>query len=192
MPDNVYSPVSIPKKNNAGITKPKADIIIGRIRDVETFPVPDAKGINIANPVVMKSAAKLIKIGVTQSTINITQTTEGDPDNKGVKTKVEFERPGSDDAEFEEFLQGNTNEDLFVIIDYPLSGIKKIAGYVGNPMQLSAESTDTNEGDKHKITLESTLRGGRMRFYNAALPAIDGEAAPVPPAGSGSGGGQTV
>ena len=49
MASETYSPVSIPKKNNGGRTKPKdAKIIIGRINDVETFPTPDAKGILIS------------------------------------------------------------------------------------------------------------------------------------------------
>lgn len=189
MSENVtYSPVSIPKKSNGGRTKPKdAKIIIGRIRDVETFPVPDAKGIVIKTPVVMKSASKMITLEVTPSTISITQPTEGDPDNKGVKPKIEFSRPGSDDVEFEEFLENNVNEDLFAIVQYPVSGKMKIAGYPGNPLQISAESTDNNEGDTHKVTLESVLRGGRIRFYEAALPAIDGVETPA-----GSGGGQSV
>lgn len=175
--DNVvYSPVSIPKKNNGGRTKPKdAKILIGRIKDAETFPTPDAKGIRVTSPIVMKEGAKVISIEVTPSTINVTQPTEGDPDNKGVKPKIEFSRPGSDDVEFEEFLENNVNEDLFCIIQYPISGIKKLAGYPGNPMQLSSESTDNNEGDTHKVTLESTLRGGRIRFYEAELPEVEGE-----------------
>lgn len=182
----VYSPVSIPKKNNGGRTKPKdAKIIIGRIKDVETFPTPDGKGIRVTDPIVMKAGAKLISIEVTPSTISVTQPTEGDPDNKGVKPKIEFSRPGSDDVEFEEFLENNVNEDLFCVIQYPISGIKKLAGYPGNPMQLSSESTDNNEGDTHKVTMESTLRGGRIRFYEAALPSVDGQEAP--PADSGSG-----
>ena len=179
MASETYSPVSIPKKNNGGRTKPKdAKIIIGRINDVETFPTPDAKGILISEPIVMKANAKMITLEVTPSTISITQPTEGDPDNKGVKPKIEFSRPGSDDVEFEEFLENNINEDLFAIIQFPVSG---------NPLQLSAESTDNNEGDTHKVTLESVLRGGRIRFYQAALPAIDGINTPT-----GSSGGQTV
>lgn len=183
MPDNVYNPVSVSKGNNAGRTKPKdAKIVIGRINDVLTFPKPDAKGINISDPLVMEALKKCVSIEVTPSTIGIVQTTEGDPDNKGVKVKIEFSRPGSSDPEFEEFLENNTNEDLFVIIIYPETGKKKIAGYPGNPMQLTAETTDNNEGDASKVTLESTLRGGRMRFYNADLPAIDGVTPPATPA----------
>ena len=50
-------------------------------------------------------------------------------------------------------------------------------GYPGNPLQLSAESTDNNEGDVNKITFESVLRGSRIAFYGGAMPPVDGIAA---------------
>lgn len=111
------------------------------------------------------------------------QTSEGDPDNKGFKQKIEFSRPGSDDVEFEEFMENNVNEDLCCIIEYQLSGKKKLAGYPGNPLQLTTESTDNNEGDVNKVTLESVLRGSRIYFYEGEMPVIDGVDEPT---GSGS------
>ena len=114
-------------------------------------------------------------------------TSEGDPDNKGFKQKIEFSRPGSDDVEFEEFMENNVNEDLCCIIEYQLSGKKKLAGYPGNPLQLTTESTDNNEGDVNKITLESVLRGSRIYFYEGEMPVIDGVDEPT-----GSGGSESV
>ena len=39
-----YSPVSVPKKNNGGRTKPKkAKLILFRLNDVKTFPTPDGE-----------------------------------------------------------------------------------------------------------------------------------------------------
>ncbi len=179
-----YSPVSISKKNNGGRTKPKlAKIVLFRLDDVETYPKPDAKGVLVKDNIVLKPDAKAIFLETTASTISISQTSEGDPDNKGFKQKVEFSRPGSDDVEFEEFMENNVNVDLACIIQYQLSGKKKLAGYPGNPLQLSAESTDNNEGDVNKVTLESVLRGSRIYFYEGEMPAIEGVVAPV---GSGS------
>lgn len=181
-------PSAFRKKTTEARTKPKdAKIIIGRINDVETFPTPDAKGILISEPIVMKANAKMITLEVTPSTISITQPTEGDPDNKGVKPKIEFSRPGS-----VTWNSRNSWKTISMKICSPLSNSlspvsKKLPEYPGNPLQLSAESTDNNEGDTHKVTLESVLRGGRIRFYQAALPAIDGVNTPT-----GSGGGQTV
>lgn len=169
-----YIPVSIPKTTNGGVAKPKIKVLIGRIKDVTTFPQPDDKGIAIAESLVMAATAAMIELTVTPSTIAITQPSEGDPDNKGHKPKIEMSRPGGQDLAFEEFCENNLNEDLFALIQYA-NGKKKLAGYPGNPLQLSVESTDNNEGDLNKVTLESTLRGRRISIYNGTIPAIHGE-----------------
>ncbi len=188
-----YSPVSIPKKNNGGRTKPKkAKIIIFRLNDVETFPDVDDKGISIDSDLVLNEKAKAFYLEATASTINITQTSEGDPDNKGCKQKIELSRPGSDDLPFEEFIENNINEDLGAIVEYQGTNICKLAGYPGNPLQISVESTDNNEGDVNKLTLESVLRGRRISFYKGKLPALADTAITDPPATSGSSSGQSV
>lgn len=186
--DSGYSPVSIAKKNNGGRTKPKmANIVIGRMKDSNVFPDVDAKGVKITGNIVLNNSAKAINLEVTASTIAVSQTSEGDPDNKGVKQKLEFSRPGSDDLAFEEFAENNVNEDLFAILQYQGSLVKKVLGYPGNPLQFTMESTDNNEGDINKVTLESVLRGRRIAFYEGDMPAIDGVTPPV-----GSGGSQSV
>lgn len=170
-----YNPVSVPKKNNGGRTKPKkAKVILFRLNDVKTFPGVDEKGINIEKDVILNNSAKAFYIEATASTINITQTSEGDPDNKGCKQKLEISRPGSDDLPFEEFIENNINQDLCAIVEYEGTNVRKLLGYPGNPLQISVESTDNNEGDVNKLTLESVLRGRRISFYGGTLPAIDG------------------
>jgi hypothetical protein len=40
---------------------------------------------------------------------------------------------------------------------------------------MSVESTDNNEGDTTKVTLESMLRGRRIAIYSGQVPVVDGE-----------------
>lgn len=169
-----YIPVSVPRTPNGGVTKPKLKVLIGRMRDVITWPEPDPKGINVVGDIILTDAAKLINVEVTPSTIAVSQPSEGDPDNKGHKPKIEMSRPGGLDLPFEEFVENNLNEDLFAIIQY-IGGKNKVAGYPGNPLQMSVESTDNNEGDTSKITLEATLRGRRMAIYTGQIPSVEGE-----------------
>ena len=191
-----YSPVSVPKKSNGGRTKPKkAKLILFRLNDVKTFPTPDEKGVLIKENLVLQTGAKAFFLETTASTISVGQTSEGDPDNKGFKQKIEFSRPGSDDVEFEEFMENNVNEDLCCIIEYRrrdrsdrIAEDFRSAGNPsdrtdGNPLQLTTESTDNNEGDVNKVTLESVLRGSRIYFYEGEMPVIDGVDEPT---GSGS------
>lgn len=166
-----YIPVSVPKTPNAGRTKPKVNVYIGRLKDVLSFPEPGQDGVTISEAITMKASAGVMEIECTPSTIKITQPTEGDPDNKGVKPKIEFSRPGNQDASFESFLENNVNEDLFAIIKYQ-NGTMKVAGYPGNPMLLSSESNDDNEQDTNTVTLESSLRGRRICLYTGAVPSV--------------------
>lgn len=183
-----YNLVSIPKKTNGGRTKPKlAKLIIFRLNDVDKFPSTDESGVVIKDDITLLAGANAIELETTASTIVVSQSSEGDPDNKGVKQKIEFSRPGTGDKEFEEFVENNLNEDLGCIIRYQEDGITKVAGYPGNPLQLAVESTDNNEGDTNKCTLESTLRGRRISFYEGALPKLDTTPTPTPPVGSGGG-----
>ncbi len=169
-----YSFVSVPKKSNAGAVKPKlANLTIFRIKDVKTFPDLDPNGIKRIGELVLEANANAINIETTVSTINVNQTTEGDADNKGTKQKIEFSRPGTTDVEWEEFVENNKNEDLGCIINYVDEGINKLAGYPGNPLQMVVESTDNNEGDTNKVTLESLLKGRRISFYEGAMPTLD-------------------
>ncbi len=178
-----YTFVSVPKKSNAGAVKPKlANLCIFRINDAETFPKPDASGIEILEALVLKTGATAINIEATVSSINVNQTTDGEVDAKGTKQKIEFSRPGTTDKEWEEFVQNNQNEDLACIVQYVDQDVKKLAGYPGNPLQMQVESTDNNEGDTNKVTLESLLKGRRISFYKGAMPVLD----------SGSGGTQSA
>lgn len=166
-----YTPVSVPKTPNAGLTKPKVHVYIGRLKDVASFPEPGVDGVTISSALTMSGSTGVMEIQCTPSTIKITQPTEGDPDNKGVKPRIEFSRPGNQDAAFESFLENNVNEDLFVIIEYQ-NGTKKIAGYPGNPMLLASESNDDNEQDTNMVSLEAALRGRRMCLYTGDVPAV--------------------
>jgi len=183
----MYTPVSIPKTSNGGRTKPKAAIYVGRLCDVATGTfAPGDDGVTVSSNITMTTGKGLMKIGVTLDSIKITQSTEGETDNKGVKQKIEFSRPGNQDAAFESFLENNVNEDLFAIVDY-FNGTKKLFGYPGNPLSLTSESNDDNEKDTNTVTLESVLRGRRACFYTGTLPTVAN--APSESSGSGSGSG---
>ncbi|MGL5682572.1 MAG: hypothetical protein ACRDDZ_05880 [Marinifilaceae bacterium] len=177
-----YAFVSIPKENNGGRPKPKSDIIFMRLKDIKTFPDRDDKGIKIVGNLVLETSTNAIKLEVTSSTVAVIQNTEGEPDNKGTKQKIEFSRPGSDLA-FEEFVENNLNEDLICIVVDHATGAKKLLGYPGNPLQFVVESTDNNEGDSNKCTFETPMRGRRIAIYGGEIPAL---------ASAVSGGGQSA
>ena len=146
-----YAFISVPRKsNNAGrATGKKNYIYLFRWDDVKTF-TKDEKG-------------------ATQSTINIYDTAEGDPDARGFIHHVDFEHPGSE-VEFKEFLNNNVNENLGAIVINCAGEDCKIAGTPCTPLSIStAEGQDNNEANKTTINLASTLRGDTLGVIAKSL-----------------------
>ena len=169
-----YAFISVPRKsNNAGrATGKKGYIVLFRWDDVATF-TKDAKGVRVT-AFSFAESKKPIAVYTTQSTINIYDTAEGDPDARGFIHHVDFEHPGSE-VEFKEFLNNNVNENLGAIVINCAGEDCKIAGTPCPPLSIStAEGQDNNEANKTTINMASTLRGDTLGVIAKSLiPVTD-------------------
>lgn len=176
MAEETYSLVSVPRKNNnAGrATGKKGYVILFRWDDVATF-TKDAKGVKVT-AFAFAEGKKPIGVYATQSTINIYDTAEGDPDARGFIHHLDFEHPGSE-QEFKEFLNNNVNENLGGIVINCAGDDCKIAGTPCTPLSIStAEGQDNNEANKTTINLASALRGDTLGIISKALiPKTDND-----------------
>ena len=169
MAETTYAFVSVPRKsNNAGRASGKKNyIVLFRWDDVATF-TKDEKGVKVT-AFEFAEGKKPIGIYATQSTINIYDTAEGDPDARGFIHHVDFEVPGSE-LEFKEFLNNNVNENLGAIVINCAGEDCKIAGTPCTPLSMStAEGQDNNEANKTTINLASALRGDTLGIISKAL-----------------------
>lgn len=169
-----YAFISVPRKsNNAGrATGKKNYIYLFRWDDVKTF-TKDEKGVRVT-AFAFQADKKPIGVYATQSTINIYDTAEGDPDARGFIHHVDFEHPGSE-VEFKEFLNNNVNENLGAIVINCAGEDCKIAGTPCTPLSIStAEGQDNNEANKTTINMASTLRGDTLGVIAKSLiPVTD-------------------
>lgn len=164
-----YAFISVPRKsNNAGrATGKKNYIYLFRWDDVKTF-TKDEKGVRVT-AFALQAEKKPIGVYATQSTINIYDTAEGDPDARGFIHHVDFEHPGSE-VEFKEFLNNNVNENLGAIVINCAGEDCKIAGTPCTPLSIStAEGKDNNEANKTTINLASSLRGDTLGVIAKSL-----------------------
>lgn len=164
-----YAFISVPRKsNNAGrATGKKNYIYLFRWEDVKTF-TKDEKGVRVT-AFAFQADKKPIGVYATQSTINIYDTAEGDPDARGFIHHVDFEHPGSE-VEFKEFLNNNVNENLGAIVINCAGEDCKIAGTPCTPLSIStAEGQDNNEANKTTINLASSLRGDTLGVIAKSL-----------------------
>lgn len=176
MAEETYSLVSVPRKsNNAGrASGKKGYIYLFRWDDVATF-TKDAKGVRVT-AFAFAEGKKPIAVYATQSTINIYDTAEGDPDARGFIHHVDWEHPGSE-VEFKEFLNNNVNENLGAIVINCAGDDCKIAGTPCTPLSIStAEGQDNNEADKTTINMASALRGDTLGVIAKSLiPVTDND-----------------
>lgn len=164
-----YAFISVPRKsNNAGrATGKKNYIYLFRWDDVKTF-TKDEKGVRVT-AFAFQAEKKPIGVYATQSTINIYDTAEGDPDARGFIHHVDFEHPGSE-VEFKEFLNNNVNENLGAIVINCAGEDCKIAGTPCTPLSIStAQGQDNNEANKTTINLASSLRGDTLGVIAKSL-----------------------
>ena len=169
MADTEYAFISVPRKsNNSGrATGKKGYIVLFRWDDVDKF-TKDTKGVRV-NAFTFAEGKKPIAVYTTQSTINIYDTAEGDPDARGFIHHVDFEHPGSE-VEFKEFLNNNVNENLGAIVINCAGDDCKIAGTPCTPLSIStAEGQDNNEANKTTINMASTLRGDTLVLIAKSL-----------------------
>ena len=175
MPES-YSFISVKRKsNNAGrATGKKGYVILFRWDDVATF-TKDEKGVRVT-AFAFASGKKPIAVYVTQSTINIYDTAEGEDDARGFIHHVDFDHPGSE-VEFDEFKNNNVNESLGAIVISCSGDDCKIAGTPCTPLKMTtAEGKDDNEANKTTINLASTLRGDTLgRIAKSLVPKTDDE-----------------
>lgn len=169
-----YAFISVPRKsNNAGrATGKKGYIVLFRWDDVATF-TKDAKGVRVT-AFSFAESKNPIAVYTTQSTINIYDTAEGDPDARGFIHHVDFEHPGSE-VEFKEFLNNNVNENLGAIVINCAGEDCKIAGTPCTPLSIStAEGQDDNKANKTTINMASTFRGDTLGVIAKSLiPVTD-------------------
>lgn len=189
-----YVKVSIPKKAGAaGAPVPKdPNVIFVLVKDIlnetgnyEGFPSRDGVKNTSASSLQLKAGATAIGVYISPLTINRWDTTEGDPDKVGHISNFTGEHPG-DEADFAEFLQENVNEG-FLIISRECSDQTgtRIQGTPCNPMQMTYEGQDNNEGKISTLTFAQVMRTRfKMMHYSGDLPDL----APFAGGSSGSSG----
>lgn len=177
MPDTVYIPVSIPKKNaNVGRAKGKAAyLIIFKWDDVVTY-TRNGKGVQVT-AFGFVNGKKPIAIYATPSTQNVFHQSSGDDDARGFIHNADFEIPGTE-IEVAEFMEANINERLGVISVPCGSTDCKIAGTPCNPLYITQDNTeDSAKKNGHSVQLKSSIPGSVLGHIEKSLVPITDDVA---------------
>lgn len=185
----MYTQVSIPKvKTGAGAPKPKEpNVIFILATDVHTMPTKD--GVVSTSDLALKADKKGVAVYLTPKSINRFDSSDGESSNEmaGFLSNFVGARPG-DDEFFAAWLQEHLNEG-FLILSKECGDAKgtRLQGTPCNPMYMSIEGQDNEEGIMSTLTFVSSQRSAnKMIHYRGADPALYDDAVLV--TGSGAGG----
>lgn len=185
-----YIQVSIPKiRTGAGAPKPKSpNAILVLATDVLTMPTKS--GVVSTSDLVLKAEKKGVAVYFTPKSINRFDSSDGESSNEmaGFISNFVAARPG-DDEFFAAWLQEHLNEGFLIISKECGDALgTRLQGTPCNPMYMTVEGQDNEEGIMSTLTFASSQRSAnKMIHYRGADPALYDDANQV--VGSGSAGG---
>lgn len=167
-----YIKTSIPKLPGSGATTPKGDrIYIYDVTDVSADVVRVFGQTSVSGSLTLERGAKGISIQVSRASISAGYENTGEVGAKVFSDKVEFEYPG-DTVALNNFIEAFAHKGVILIVT-GCEGPAKIYGRVCNPMYLSAEPTDSNEGVRTRLSFSQEMGDAFIpRRYEGVLPDV--------------------
>lgn len=138
------------------------------VDDIKTMPSPDEGGVTITEDVEMKTGCYGIGIYLTPGTAEVTEPSEGDPDQEGFKPQVKFNHPGNT-KELREFKHNWINRKVIVFIAY-CDGTVDMIGTPCNPCRLQTSYTGNKDGNTNEITFAQSMKGDGIYVYEGTVP----------------------
>lgn len=141
---------------NAGLPIPRNGLLmVATVDDVFSFPKKRPDSLQADAPVQLVEGVKWSTIYRTPSTHKTSRDTAGDIFQKLFGAKLSGKYPGdSEGADL--FLCEHINQG-FVVLDIPCVGTPKLYGRPGNPMILSADYQDDQNGAGHNLNFEKAF-----------------------------------
>ena len=166
----MYLKVSVPRpEGNPGRgIQPRDQLTLIDIDDIAFMPSPDAKGVVIADDIVMKQGRYAYNLYMTPGTIEISNPTEGDTDKMGFTPSIKFEHPGNEQA-VREFITNSINRKFIIIVRYCSGKPADLIGTLCNPCKLTTTYTGNNEGSSNEMTFTQISRGDGIFIYKGTV-----------------------
>lgn len=167
-----YIKLSVPRPTSSFIGtggNKDAEITIVDPEDILLFIPRDAKGINIFGSHLFKPSTYGIKIAVTQESISIKSTSEGNPDLEGVIHEIVFTHPGLQ-SEILEFRTNWLNRDAIIFIRHISSNITYQYGDLSSPLRMQFAHTDSKDENRGLFTFKRSIKGQDVAIYHGTIP----------------------
>lgn len=148
--------------------KPRDQLTLIDIDDIDFMPSPDEKGVVIVDNIVMKPGRYGYNIYMTPGTIEITSAAEGDTDKIGFTPSIKFEHPGNE-KEVREFKANSINRKFIVVVRYCSGKPSDLIGTICNPCKLTPSYTGNNESNTNEMTFAQISKGDDIFIYEGTV-----------------------
>lgn len=166
-----YIKTSVPRAaGNPGVgIKPRDQLTLIDIDDIEFMPGPDDKGVVIMDNIVMKPGRYGYTIYMTPGTIEVTSAAEGDTDKIGFTPSIKFEHPGNEQA-VREFKVNSINRKFILVVRYCSGKPADLIGSLCNPCKMTPSYTGNNESNTNEMTFTQISKGDDIFIYKGTIP----------------------
>ena len=145
------------------------EILLIDINDIKVMPSANDKGVEIEEDIILLSGTYPFGIYLTPGTAEITENSEGDPDQEGFKPQIKGKHPGNT-LEFREFKHNCINRS-FIAIYRNCDGTVDLIGSPCNPVRLQNSYTGNSSGNANEFTLAQSFRGDGIKIYSGTIPS---------------------
>ena len=139
------------------------------VEDLKVMPQADDKGVVVTDDIILKAGTYPLSVYLTPGTAEVTESSEGDPDEEGFKPQVKFKHPGNS-REIREFKHNCINRRFIGFLRY-CDGSVDLFGSPCNPIRMQTSYTGNSSGNSNEITFAQTYKGDGIRIYEGTVPA---------------------
>lgn len=164
----VKKSVSRPEGNQGRSLMVRDAVDLIDVEDIKVFPQPDSNGVRIADDIILNDGAYAMSVYLTPGTAEVTEPSDGDPDQEGFTPQVKFNHPGNTLA-VREFKHNCINKKFIVIVRH-CDGSADLFGSPCNPARLQTSYTGNKDGNTNEITLVQSFKGDGLKVYEGTVP----------------------
>lgn len=164
----VKKSVSRPEGNQGRSLMVRDAVDLIDVEDIKVFPQPDSNGVRIADDIILNDGAYAMSVYLTPGTAEVTEPSDGDPDQEGFTPQVKFNHPGNTLA-VREFKHNCINKKFIVIVRH-CDGSADLFGSPCNPARLQTSYTGNKDGNTNEITLAQSFKGDGLKVYEGTVP----------------------
>ncbi len=144
------------------------EVVLIDVEDLKLYPDTE-DGVTIVEDLLLNPGAYPIGVYLTPGTAEVTESSEGDPDEEGFKPQVKFKHPGNS-KDVRLFKHNCINRSFIALIRH-CGGTVDLIGSPCNPVRMQTSYTGNSSSNSNEFTFAQTYKGDGIKIYEGTIPS---------------------